>query len=464
MAEREETDIVRDLVQAARHTGNNSIQLLENSGQKIRAAEANEMLERTPSWLMRWGMFSVVGVFALLFGIAAFIKYPDTIEGKAIITTDPLPIQLKATIGGRIANLFATAGWPVKAGNPIAEIENNTGYSYIEQLMVLTDSAANYLKEQNTIGFQSLVQHPMLSLGEGQSFYNTLLQNISAYILLKEARIYTRREGNLQQQKIRYSAVSGITKTEARLIDEELKQSGERFKSNEKLYQDKVISKMEYYEEAAKLRQHKLALEAQRKTSLQNTITMGDNNKQLLDMQYDKAEKEQTLHIAIEESIRNLQNFIQTWKRQYLLIAPYDGKLLYLRPLQLNEIVAGGDLLFTVIPLTFRNTAVINVPPTGLGKVQIGQSVHLQLGKYPYQEYGYLEGKIITISDLPTTINTTAGAESVYQIRVALPETLVTSYHKIIPFSPEMAAEGRIITKDRSLLQRLVSGVTINNR
>ena len=75
---------------------------------------------------------------------------------------------------------------------------------------------------------------------------------------------------------------------------------------------------------------------------------MGDNSRQLLEIQYDKTEKERSLQVAIQESVRNLQNYIQTWKRQYLLAAPYNGTLHYLRPLQLNEVAAAGDMLFTV--------------------------------------------------------------------------------------------------------------------
>ncbi|MFA6150307.1 MAG: hypothetical protein WC716_03235 [Chitinophagaceae bacterium] len=46
-----------------------------------------------------------------------------------------------------------------------------------------------------------------------------------------------------------------------------------------------------------------------------------------------------------------------------------------------------------------------------------------------------------------------------YRIYVQLPDTLITSYNKKIPFNPEMTATARIITKDRNLLQRLVAGV-----
>ncbi len=41
---------------------------------------------------------------------------------------------------------------------------------------------------------------------------------------------------------------------------------------------------------------------------------------------------------------------------------------------------------------------------------------------------------------------------------VAFPDSLITSYGRTVPFGGEMTGKARIITKDRNLLQRLVSG------
>jgi len=459
MARRKDIEIAPQLQEIAQATnGHGSADLISNAGE-LRSAEANELLARPPSWLMRWGILSVVGVFFLLFAIAAMIRYPDTIEGNASVTTNPLPIHLKAMNTGRVKQFFLPDNAVVNDNQAIAEIENNTGFEQIHKLIRLTDSTALYLQQGNTTGLRKALAKPEYALGEAQPFYNILLQNISAYLLEQGEHIYSKRATNLQQQLQRYQSVSTITGTETRLIDEELKQAAERFAANEKLYQDKVISRMEYYEEAAKMRQRKLSLEAQRRSNLQNNITINVQQKQLLEVQYDKAEKERVHYLAIEEAIRNLQNYIQGWKRQYLVIAPYKGTLHYLKPLQENETVNAGDELFAVIPAQYHYTAFINLPPNGLGKVQPGQKVHLLLNKYPYQEYGYIEGTVTHISELPVS-DAKTDKDVTYRVAVGLPDSLITSYHKTIPFSPEMAATARIITQDRNLLQRLIAGIT----
>ena len=248
------------------------------------------------------------------------------------------------------------------------------------------------------------------------------------------------------------------------MIQEELNQSDERFRANEKLFKDKVISRQEYYDEAAKLRQKKLQLEQQKRNCIQNTISSGENNKQMLEIQYEREEKERTLTIGAEEALRNISNYIQTWSQHYLIVAPYSGTIQYLRPLQVNEPTNSGEELFAIIPGDHKYLAVVMLPAAGIGKVKIGQTVHLLSDNYPYNEFGLLEGKVTKRSTLPEPSKSNSTSQqsqySVYRVYVQLADNLKTSYNREIPFSPEMPATARIITKDKNLLQRLIEGVS----
>ena len=429
---------------------------------ELRAPEANEMLERTPSWLFRWGVMSMVLIFIIVLSVAMIVKYPDTLEGNAVITTDPLPIRLKSELGGRIAHIFLKDASLVQKKAPIAEIENPTGYENIRQLQNSIDSINQYLDNDNDAGIFALIANPLQSLGDAQAFYNQLLQQLSSRLLLHKEQLYKKRTQNLEHQIGNLKSISQIEQTEEQLIVEELKQSDERFRANEQLYKDKIISRQEYYDEAAKLRQKKLQLEQQKSAAIQNNINSSDNNKQMLEIQYERQEKERTLTVGIQEALRNISNYIQVWQQRYLLMAPYDGTVQYLRPLQLNEPTTAGEELFAILPSQHTFLAVIMLPSTGIGKVKIGQKTHLLLDNYPYNEFGFLEGIVIKRSSLPEIQKSTSpqqSSQSMYRVYVQMPDTLITSYHKEIAFSPEMTATARIITKDRNLLQRLIAGI-----
>jgi multidrug efflux pump subunit AcrA (membrane-fusion protein) len=425
--------------------------------------QIRDLLDQIPKWLIRRGTTVILLIILLLVFGAWFIKYPDTLEGSAIITTDPLPIKLKSISGGRITQLFVSDGATISHQTPIAEIENPTGYANILHLQNTIDSIHVYLQTDNETALEVLVNQPLQSLGDAQSFYNQLLQQLSARALLNKEQLYNKRTQNLQQQIGNLQSIAQISKQEKAMIEEELKQSDDRFKANEQLYKDRVISKQEYYDEAAKLRSKKLQLEQQKRSGIQNNISNNDNNKQILEIQYEREDKERTLTVGIQEALRNLSNYIQTWKQRYLLVAPYNGTIQYLRPLQLNEPTNTGEELFAVVPQKSKYLAVTMLPANGIGKVEIGQNVHLLLDNFPYNEFGFLEGKVIKRSTLPEAAKGNNGGQAqqgaIYRIYVQLPDTLITSYHKKIPFNPEMTATARIITKDRNLLQRLVAGV-----
>ena len=64
--------------------------------------EAQSILGRAPSWVVRWGITVVFLIFVGIIVGCYFIKYPDTIEAPAVITTVNPPSDLVARYDGLI--------------------------------------------------------------------------------------------------------------------------------------------------------------------------------------------------------------------------------------------------------------------------------------------------------------------------------------------------------------------------
>jgi len=297
------------------------------------SASVQEIISSNPGQFLKNGTSVIFGILLLVIAGMWFIKYPDVLEGKSILTTYPLPIKLKAQSGGRILRLFVKEGSSVKKDANIAELENSTGYEAILVLQKINDSTKLFLQQGNLHGLSVTASQELQSLGDAQPVYNQLLQSVNTFLLMKKEHVYAKRTANIEVQSSSYQSLSKISNEEMRMIEEELKQADERFIANEQLYKDKVISKQEYFDEAARVRQRRISMEQQKRGKLQNNISIGDNKKQLLEIGYEKEEKENAAIIAIQEATRNLQNFIQSWKLKYLLVAPYDGQIQYLRPM-----------------------------------------------------------------------------------------------------------------------------------
>lgn len=70
-----------------------------------------------------------------------------------------------------------------------------------------------------------------------------------------------------------------------------------------------------------------------------------------------------------------------------------------------------------------------------------------KVGMKGLEEFGRLVGAVRSVALLP-------GAEG-YRVQIDLPDGLTTSFHRTLPFKPEMKGQVEVVTKDRSVLGRI---------
>jgi hypothetical protein len=93
----------------------------------------------------------------------------------------------------------------------------------------------------------------------------------------------------------------------------------------------------------------------------------------------------------------------------------------------------------------------INLTIKEARKVAVGQKVNIRLDDYPSMEYGYLQAKVKSISQI-------SGGGS-YSVAVEVPQNLLTSFKIPIEFNQGMKGSAEIITADLRLIQRFVNPV-----
>ena len=132
--------------------------------------------------------------------------------------------------------------------------------------------------------------------------------------------------------------------------------------------------------------------------------------------------------------------------------SPIDGTITFTKIWSVNQNVVTGDKVVTIIPeKTSKIIGKLTIPISGSGKVKTGQKVNIKLINYPYMEFGMIEGKIKSISLIPS--------DNTYMAEVEFPEGLKTNYNKQIKFSQEMQGSAEIITADIRLIERLFNPI-----
>ena len=113
--------------------------------------------------------------------------------------------------------------------------------------------------------------------------------------------------------------------------------------------------------------------------------------------------------------------------------------------------VSAGETLFVIVP-EGKNIPVGKalLPADGAGKVMAGQRVIIRLAGFPEQEFGYLEGKVSSISPVPD-------ADGMYVVGVSMPRGVVTSHGKTLSVQKVMAGSAEIVTRERSLFRKLLN-------
>lgn len=413
---------------------------------ELRSEEVQEILTKVPHWMIRWGSIVFSSLILLLFLISWFVKYPDIILSKAIVTTKIPPEKLFAKTTGKIQAILVEENQKVTINQPLAILENTANYEDVFKLKSIIDTIT-FDKKTFEFPIDSL---PLLFLGEIESQYALFENSYIKYKLNKklqpfsneiEANTYALSELNKQLKSL---------KSQKKINNAELAFKAKELERSKNLFRKGVIAKqlletkeLEYAKAARNfqnfeisLSQIREALNKAKKTSKGTKINRITDEMLLL---------KNTIH-----SFNQLKKAIKNWELRYVLRSSILGKVCFLNVWSINQTVQEGRLVFSIIP--DKNSSFIaqlKAPVQNSGKIKIGQTVNIKLENYPDVEFGILKGKVNRIAVVPDK-------EGNYFINVSLPKKLITSYNKEIAFKQEMLGSAEIITEDLRLIERFL--------
>lgn len=414
----------------------------ENSKNHSFSPPINELIEKTPNWLVRYGIGSMLFFLLLLLLAAWLVKYPDILVAKVNIVTPRPPIDILAKVSAPIEEIFDHGeNDTVSKNTPILLLESSTNYG---QFIQLKEQFKKSRLPENEVPAMDWLD----SLGGLQPSYNSYALahlNLEYY---KEEMPFDKRIKGLKE------IASGNTRS-LRFTENYLGSSRKDFESKktefrryQKLHEKGVISASEFEQVKQTLAQKEMGYANDHKSLNSERLNIANLEREILELELQQKEYGQQLKLTYQNSLNELKSQMEQWELQYLIKPPIKGRLSYFNNLNEGDFVAAGERILTIIPLQQdRLQAVGAIPSENAGKVKKGDKVVLKLDAYPYHEYGTVEGIIKRISEVPL--------ENTYSIVIELPEKLSTNYDNTIIFKQRLTATADIITKDQSLLQRI---------
>lgn len=150
----------------------------------------------------------------------------------------------------------------------------------------------------------------------------------------------------------------------------------------------------------------------------------------------------------------------QQQKDRETLTAPFDGVVYNLKATQ-GPIQQGEELL-SLLPDDRNLVLEVKILNRDIGFVKPGMKAKVKLATFPYQEFGVIEGELISISPDAVTERDENGREMgpVYPAKIRLDRKAIAVRGREVELSPGMAGTADIVTRERSILSFLIEPIT----
>ncbi len=399
-----------------------------------------------PGWTLRWGITVLFISMLLLIGIGWLVSYPDLVEANTVLTTENPPIRLMAGTSAKITSLNIENGEPVKKGAILGILENSAEE---EDVMTLEEFVTG-ISENDAATYLSIQIPTELRLGEIQTDFALLSKNFKdlKYFLSQDANFL--KINNLRLQISEILNLDESLNRQIDLFEQELDLHLKNVVRDSILLSQNSLSELEF----EKSKVHYLMMRRQMETllagSAQNRLEIQQLEAKIIDLRQLQDENQTERLLALNSDIEQIKGAIEEWKQKWLFIAPISGEVAFTNAWSEQQFVNEGEEILTIVPIESAGEVIAKASLTGrnAGKVEKGMPVHIRLEGYPYQEYGQLNGKVGDIAAVP--------GQRGYECDILLPDGLVTSYSKTIPFRQEMKGTARIVTEERRLLIRIL--------
>lgn len=414
-----------------------------NGRASLRSSELNEIISHQPSFLIRWGItiffFILIGVFIGCW----FIQYPDIINSTAKLTSINAPKEVKAKIDGKLIKLIAEEGKLVKPFEILGYIESRGNHVTIIALANKLDSISKELHLQpQLLASKRNDEIYGNELGEIQPQYQTFQLAFNNFKQYLKDGFYERKKQMLLQDVSNILKLEKNLKLQIVLLEEDLKLQQETFDANEKMSKEKVISSLDFRTEKSRLIGKKMTLPQLKAALISNESNQLEKKKEIAQLDNEISQQKN----IFSEALNTFRVQIEDWKAKYLLIAPIGGNIKFANFLQQNQQLQNNQTVCFINPYNSEYYAEIQIPQNNFGKIKEGEKVLLKFIAYPYQQYGFIEGKLGFVSNIPT--------DSGYLAKIILPKKLITTYHKEIQYRYGLLAQAEIITDRINLLER----------
>jgi hemolysin D len=380
------------------------------------------------------------------------------------------PYKVHPVVSGKIARVNVREGQTVKAGQVVAELDNELALNHIEGLR---QEHASYDKE--LMQTDALINKTRLEAQTRATIADAEIRAQEAAISQAQAKIEgqdttisqateqvaTRREllSQLQSdaaaQKERLARLQYLV-DEGALAREQLFQAQQNFGDRQRTITQQMGDIQQTFAESQRLRsdlQQVIAESRRLRAQLVQKYAEGQSAQIQAQQTIQQLLVQRTqLQAKIQQNEKQLEQ-AKAELKQLALTAPVDGVVLSLNVRNSGEVVQPGQTITEIAPQTAPLILVAALPTREAGFVKVGDKAQIKFDAYPYQDYGVSAGKVTTISP-DIKVDERLGA--IYRVEIALDRSSIATKSQATPLKAGQTATAEIVIRRRTIAEMLL--------
>lgn len=414
----------------------------------------DNILGPSPGWLISAGISIIFFIILGLLIGSYFFRYPETITTSAVLTNETPATWIVANTSGKIDSIYTRENTFVNEGQIIALLESTGNINHIYKLKDDLENIRENIVSGKDIHLISITKG--LRVGELNELYTNLLKIIDEYILFNNEGIYKKKIIHYHQE----TSLKERLKNNIELQIENLRQYSsiekKQFQRDSLLERKKITPSMIVENAEKQIINNNIKLYDLDNLLLNTQLDINRVNQNILDLELINNEKTTNFINNLLISQELLYNAILKWEKTYILKAPTDGLIGFFNYWSKNQNISAGEKAFYIVPnVRGKIIGKCMVKSSGLGNVNVGNSVIIKLNEYPYMRYGVLRAKVINISSMGVSDQNSQDRMAIAEVELEQDQTIST-YGNELQMKGELTGIAEISTNDISLLENFI--------
>lgn len=403
------------------------------------------VLEQPPSTLPQKLLLGGM-VFCLAVGAWAWLgKIEQVGRAQGQLVPKGQVYKIDPVASGKITRIAVKEGDSVKTGQVIAEIDTQLAVSEVERLQQMLTADKMQLSQT-----QAMIDRIRLEAEIRAAIVDADSQAQKAAIAETKAKVATTQklltqlQSDLTAYKARQERIKPVVEQGA-IAREQLFEAEQAVRDRQRAITESQGEVKQALAEANRLQAGLVQKQAEKRT------TQLEAQQRIQQLEVEMTQ----IKAKITETV-NLLKSATTKLTHYFLRAPVDGFVSSLNIHNVGEVVQPGQTVAEMAPHKVPLVLSAILPNQEAGFVKQGMPVQVKFDAYPYQDYGIVPGKVVSISP---DAKPDERLGSVYKVEVALERNYVTANNRTIKFKPGQTAAAEIVIRHRRIADVLLDPI-----